>query len=77
MPESFVQIGIFNERANADKAAEAMKKAGIASTITQGESSGTSFWRVLAGPTTNDKDKNALLEKVKRLGYKDAYAVLG
>ena len=77
LTESFVQIGIFNERANADKAAEAMKKAGIASTITQGESSGTPFWRVIAGPTTNDKDQNALLEKVKRLGYKDAYAVLG
>lgn len=77
LTESFVQIGIFNERGNADKAANAMKKAGIASTVTQGQSNGTPYWRVLAGPTTSDKDKDALLEKVKRLGYKDAYAVLG
>ena len=40
-----------------------------------GESSGTDFWRVVVGPATTSDDREAILAKVKAMGYADAYFV--
>ena len=71
----FVQLGIFSVEANAERAAAQMKKAGIAATVRAEQSQGKAFWRVVAGPATSASARDALLSKIKGLGYADAYAV--
>jgi hypothetical protein len=67
-----IQIGIFSVEANAKRAADALKKAGIAAEIKPGNTQGKAFWSVTA---SGDGDKAALLAKVKGLGFDDAYAL--
>ncbi len=71
----FVQLGIFSVEANAERAAAQMKKAGIAATVRAEQSQGKAFWRVVAGPAASSSARDALLSKIKGLGYADAYAV--
>lgn len=70
-----VQIGIFSVEANAKRAAEQMAKAGITATVRTEASQGKTFWSVVAGPAANTAERDALLKKIKGLGYADAYAV--
>ncbi|WP_371168170.1 SPOR domain-containing protein [Aliiroseovarius sp. 2305UL8-7] len=71
----FVQIGIFSVEANANSTASKMKQAGMVSSVKPGQSNGKSFWRVIVGPATTKAERTALLEKVKGLGFADAYFV--
>ncbi|WP_245909792.1 SPOR domain-containing protein [Rhodobacter viridis] len=73
--KGFVQIGIFSQEANAKRAVDQLKKAGVPSTIRTESAKGKTFWRVVAGPAGSAGDKTALLAKIKGLGYPDAYAV--
>ena len=73
--KSYVQLGIFSVEANAKRAADQMKKAGVTATIRTEQSQGKTFWRVLAGPASGAGDRDALMKKIKGLGYSDAYAV--
>jgi hypothetical protein len=65
-----VQIGIFSVQANAQRAVDQLKKAGIAATIREGEAKGKAYWSVTASGTGASK---AFLDKVKGLGFADAY----
>jgi cell division septation protein DedD len=65
-----IQIGIFSVEANAQRAADALKKADIATDIRPGTTQGKAFWSVVA---KGSGDKAALLAKVKGLGFTDAY----
>lgn len=65
-----IQIGIFSVEANAKRAADTLKKAGISATVKAETAQGKSFWSVTA---TGSGDRTALLDKVKGLGFKDAY----
>ena len=67
-----VQIGIFSIEANAKRAADTLKKAGIAATVKQGQTQGKNHWSVTA---SGSGDKAALLAKIKGLGFADAYAL--
>ena len=71
----YVQIGIFSQEANADSTAESFRQAGIAPTIKRQTSSGKTFYRVIVGPAANESEREALLAKVKDLGFSDAYSV--
>lgn len=71
----FVQIGIFSVEANAQRAADQMGKSGVVASVKKEESQGKTFWRVLAGPAASAADRDALIKKIKGLGYPDAYAV--
>ncbi len=71
----YVQLGIFSVEANAKRAAEQMSKAGVSAAVKKDEAKGKTFWRVLAGPAANAADRDALMKKIKGLGYPDAYAV--
>lgn len=71
----YIQIGIFSVEANAKRAAEQMKTAGLAAEIRKDESQGKTFWRVVVGPLTGADARAAAVAKVKGLGYPDAYAV--
>lgn len=71
----YIQIGIFSVEANARRAADQMKAAGLTAEVKKGESQGKTFWRVLVGPASDTAARDAMATKVKGLGYPDAYAV--
>lgn len=65
-----IQIGIFSVEANANRAASALTKAGLAGEIRKGEARGKAFWSVIS---PGSGDAAARLAKIKGLGYTDAY----
>ncbi|MGV8987119.1 MAG: SPOR domain-containing protein [Cypionkella sp.] len=67
---SLFQIGIFSTEANAKRASDLLKKAGIASAKTTETSHGKPLWSVTA------RGDSAMLAKIKSAGFTDAY-VLG
>lgn len=71
---SLVQIGIFSVEANAKGAVSQLRAAGVTADLRQETSQGKTFWRVTAGPAAAG-GRDALLSKVKGLGFKDAYFV--
>ena len=70
-----IQIGIFSTEANAKRAASQMSAAGVTATVKTETSQGKTFWRVVAGPAADVAAREAMLSKIKGLGYSDAYAV--
>jgi cell division septation protein DedD len=72
---AFIQLGIFSVEANADRAAETVKKAGAKATVRSETSNGKPYWSVVAGPASTAAEKEALMKKVKDLGFSDAYFV--
>lgn len=68
--EARAQIGIFSIQANGQRAVDQLKKAGIAATLREGEAKGKAYWSVTASGTGPGK---AFLDKVKSLGFADAY----
>lgn len=75
LKRAYVQVGIFSVEANAEKAAQQMKKAGFKASVRPDQSQGKSFWRVIIGPATTVADRDAMAAKVKGLGYPDSYPV--
>lgn len=69
-----VQIGIFTVEENARRAADTLRVGGVTSEVRKEGSNGKVFWSVLA---SGDGSGKALLEKVKGLGFADAYTVSG
>lgn len=69
-----IQIGIFSVEGNADRAVAALKKAGVAATVRKETTQGKTWWSVVAN---GSGDRAALLEKVKGLGFQDAYLLRG
>jgi cell division septation protein DedD len=65
-----IQVGIFSVEANANRAAEALKTAGIAASVRKEASQGKDFWSVIAA---GSGDRAAFLQKVKGAGFADAY----
>jgi rare lipoprotein A len=73
--KAFVQIGIFSFENNAERAAMQLRTAGLTPTLKKETSQGKIFWRVLAGPAASLSEREALMARIKALGYTDAYAV--
>lgn len=65
-----LQIGIFSVEANAKRAADTLQKAGIPANVRSETAQGKPFWSVTA---SGSGDRKALLDKVKALGFTDAY----
>lgn len=62
-----IQIGIFSVEANAKRAVDTLKKAGLAADMKREESKGKTLWSVTS------RGDAAALAKVKGLGFPDAY----
>ncbi|SDL55311.1 SPOR domain-containing protein [Aliiruegeria lutimaris] len=77
LDKPYVQIGIFSVEDNANNTATAMRQNGVVPQVYKQESSGKTFWRVVAGPVNSKVDRTALLKKVKGMGFADAYPVGG
>lgn len=71
----YIQIGIFSVEANAGKAAEQMRAAGMGATVRSDQSNGKTYWRVIVGPAASVPERDALVARVKAIGYPDAYPV--
>ena len=75
LSKPYLQIGIFSTEENAKKAAAQMQKAGLAAQVKPEKSQDKTLWRVLIGPAATQAERDAMVAKVKSLGYPDAYAV--
>lgn len=75
LEKPYIQIGIFSIQDNAEGTGEALRNIGIVPTILKQESQGKLFWRVIVGPMNSASERAALLDKVKDLGFSDAYFV--
>lgn len=75
MSKPLIQIGLYSEEANANRAGDALRAAGMIPTITKSTADGKDLWRVTVGPAANALERATLLKKIKGLGYGDAYFV--
>ncbi|KPU83811.1 hypothetical protein JI58_07395 [Marinosulfonomonas sp. PRT-SC04] len=75
LTKPYIQIGIFNVQSNATGTAETMRKGGMVPIIKEQASRGKTFWRVLIGPAGTKSERTTLLNKIKGLGFADAYSV--
>ncbi len=75
LEKPYIQVGIFNREANAEVAANQMRTAGMVPTVLAQESNGKAFWRVIVGPATTSSERKSLQDKIKEVGYSDAYPV--
>jgi cell division septation protein DedD len=75
LDKPYIQIGIFNVKANAEQTANQMRSAGMVPTVFEQSSNGKPFWRVVVGPAQNKSEGTALLKQVKSAGFSDAYFV--
>lgn len=73
----FIQVGLFSSEENAKKASARLREAGVVPTVLRGKSGGKTVWRVVVGPVTSADEQAAILGKVRRLGYGDAFATKG
>lgn len=75
LKRGYIQIGIFSTEANASRAAGQMQAAGMAATVRPDQSNGKTYWRVIVGPVATVAERDALVGRVKGIGYPDAYPV--
>jgi len=75
LEKPFIQIGIFSIEDNAENTATAMRQNGMVPTVMKQSSQGKTFWRVIVGPATSASERSVLLEKIKGVGFEDAYPV--
>lgn len=75
LSKPFIQVAIFRDRSNAERAADGLRSAGVVPLVRERRRSSGSAFRVMVGPAPNEADRAAMLTKVKALGYSDAYFV--
>jgi cell division septation protein DedD len=75
LDKPFVQVGIFSIEENARNTATALRQAGMVPTVFDQTSRGKRFWRVVVGPASTPGDRAAVLEKIRDIGFADAYPV--
>ena len=75
LSKPYIQVGIFSIEQNARNTAEVMHQLNIQPTVKQQTSRNKTFWRVIVGPAVDMNERSTLLQKVKAVGFGDAYAV--
>lgn len=75
--EPYIQAGTFTTEANANAAVGALRAAGLGATTRPQRSGSNTLWRIVVGPANSRAERNQMLEKVKRMGYRDAFPVRG
>ncbi|RVT86932.1 SPOR domain-containing protein [Rhodobacteraceae bacterium CCMM004] len=75
LAKPFVQIGIFSVEVNARNTATALGQGGLSARVTEQTSRGKTFWRVVVGPAATAAERRRALDKVKDMGFTDAYFV--
>lgn len=75
LAKPFIQVGIFSVEQNARNTAEVMHQLKIKPSVKKQSSRDKTFWRVIVGPAATANERSTLLQKVKAVGFGDAYAV--
>jgi len=75
LAKPYIQVGIFSIEQNARNTAEVMHQLNIQPTVKKQTSRNKTFWRVIVGPAVHVNERSTLLQKVKAVGFGDAYAV--
>ena len=75
LSKPYIQVGIFSIEQNARNTAEVMNQLNIQPTVKEQTSRNKTFWRVIVGPAVDMNERSTLLQKVKAVGFGDAYAV--
>jgi rare lipoprotein A len=75
LDKPFIQIGNFSVETNANTTADRLRGNGLSARVLYQSSQGKSFWRVIVGPAPTVSDRSLVLQKIKGLGFPDAYAV--
>ncbi|WP_170409183.1 SPOR domain-containing protein [Ruegeria atlantica] len=75
LSKPFVQVGTFGVEANADSAANKIRRNGLPAEVRELTSDGKPVWRVLVGPATTRSERNAMQRDIKDLGFTDAFTV--
>ncbi len=75
LKRSYVQIGIFSTEANAGRAVNQVKAAGLTATVIAEKGEAKPYWRVIVGPAASVAERDALVSRVKGVGFPDAYPV--
>jgi len=75
LAKPFIQVGIFSIEQNARNTAEVMQQLKIKPSVKKQISRNKTFWRVIVGPAATINERSTLLQKVKAVGFGDAYAV--
>lgn len=75
LTKPYVQIGTFSVEANANTAAEKIRKNGMTAEVRALEAEDKTVWRVLVGPAATRADRKAIQTDVKDLGFTDAFTV--
>jgi len=75
LDRAYVQIGIFSVESNATGAARQMREAGLPVDVRRGRAGEREFWRVIVGPAADAQTRAGYLQRVRAMGFGDAYAV--
>ncbi len=75
LSKPFVQIGTFSVEANANTAAEKVRRNGMSTVVRELKTENKTVWRVLVGPAATRAERKAIQKDVKDLGFKDAFTV--
>lgn len=73
LTKPFVQVGTFGVEANANSAAEKVRRNGMAAQVRELKTEDKTVWRVLVGPADTRAQRRAILSDVKDLGFTDAF----
>ena len=73
LSKPYVQVGTFSVEANANSAAQKIRRNGMAADVRELQSEDKTIWRVLVGPATTRAERKAILSDVKDLGFTDAF----
>ncbi|MGI9369242.1 MAG: SPOR domain-containing protein [Ruegeria sp.] len=71
----YIQVGTFEVEANANTAAEKIRKSGLKADVRPLARGDKTVWRVLVGPAATGAERQDMLNKVKKIGFADAYIV--
>lgn len=68
-----IQVGLFSVEENANATTESLRSEGIIPTVDRIDRGDVTLWRVLVGPMTTKEDQSTMFERIKELGYRDAF----
>ncbi|WP_436397705.1 SPOR domain-containing protein [Roseobacter sp. S98] len=71
----FLQAATLSSAENADRAVKQLSDAGLTARASELKREDKSLWRVVVGPAASEAERNTMLEKVKAVGFTDAFAV--
>lgn len=75
LERSYIQIATFTAEENANTAANKVKSAGLTATVIPEQGNQKPYWRVVVGPAASVAERDALLTRVKGIGFADSFPV--